>query len=131
MLYLSLLKGVLSLIATEIVLSILLLIGGFLSLLGSIGLIRFPDVYGRTHAATKSATLGVISIIVASFLFFFLVQGVFIFKLLLAILFVFMTAPVAGLVVARSAYRSGVPLWEKSSQDDLEAMYNNKLKSKQ
>lgn len=105
--------------ATEIIISIFILIGGFLSLLGSIGLIRFPDVYGRTHAATKSATLGVISLVIATFLFFLLVQGEFIMKLLLAIVFVFLTAPVAALMVARSAYKTKVPLWEKSVQDDL------------
>ncbi|MFA9455919.1 monovalent cation/H(+) antiporter subunit G [Halalkalibacter sp. AB-rgal2] len=105
--------------ATEVIISIFVLIGGFLSLLGSIGLIRFPDVYGRTHAATKSATLGVISIIIATFLFFLLVQGEFIMKLLLAIIFVFLTAPVAAQMVGRAAYRTKVPLWEKSVQDDL------------
>ncbi|GAE31657.1 monovalent cation/H(+) antiporter subunit G [Alkalihalobacillus hemicellulosilyticus] len=105
--------------ATEIIISIFVIIGGFLSLLGSIGLIRFPDVYGRTHAATKSATLGVISIIIATFLFFLLIQGEFIMKLLLAIIFVFLTAPVAAQMVGRAAYRTEVPLWEKSVQDDL------------
>ena len=113
--------------AIEIILSIFIILGGFLSLLGSIGLIRFPDVYGRTHAATKSATLGVISIMVATFLFFLLVEGIFVGKLLLAILFVFLTAPVAALMVARAAYRTGVPLWEKSGQDDLKEMYKKKM----
>nr|7QRU_G Chain G, Na+/H+ antiporter subunit G1 [Alkalihalophilus pseudofirmus] len=114
--------------AVEIIISIFVLIGGFLSLLGSIGIIRFPDVYGRLHAATKSATLGVISIMLATFLFFFLVHGEFVGKLLLTILFVFLTAPVAGMMMGRSAYRVGVPLWEKSTQDDLKKMYEKKMK---
>ncbi len=105
--------------------------GAFLSLLGSVGLIRFPDVYGRTHAATKSATLGVISIMIATFLFFLLVEGIFVGKVLLAILFVFLTAPVAALMVARAAYRTGVPLWEKSVQDDLKKVYEKKLNEPQ
>ncbi|MDT8861451.1 monovalent cation/H(+) antiporter subunit G [Alkalihalobacillus sp. MEB130] len=117
--------------AIEIILSIFIITGAFLSLLGSIGLIRFPDVYGRTHAATKSATLGVISIMVATFLFFLLVEGIFAGKILLAILFVFLTAPVAALMVARAAYRTGVPLWEKSGQDDLKKMYEKKLNEPQ
>ncbi|MFC0473578.1 monovalent cation/H(+) antiporter subunit G [Halalkalibacter kiskunsagensis] len=117
--------------AIEIILSIFILMGAFLSLLGSIGLIRFPDVYGRTHAATKSATLGVISIMIATFLFFLLVEGIFVGKVLLSILFVFLTAPVAALMVARAAYRTGVPLWEKSGQDDLKKMYGKKLNKPQ
>ncbi len=117
--------------AIEIILSIFILLGAFLSLLGSIGLIRFPDVYGRTHAATKSATLGVISIMVATFLFFLLIEGLFVGKILLAILFVFLTAPVAALMIGRSAYRTGVPLWEKSVQDDLKEVYEKKLNEPQ
>lgn len=117
--------------AIEIFLSIFVVLGGFLSLLGSIGLIRFPDVYGRTHAATKSATLGVISIMIATFFFFLLVEGVFAVKILLAILFVFLTAPVAAMMIGRAAYRTGVPLWEKSVQDDLKEMYEKKMNEPQ
>lgn len=99
--------------------SILILIGGGLSLLGAIGIIRFPDVYGRLHAATKSATLGVISIILGVFIFFYFIEGIFAGKLLLTILFVFLTAPVAGFMISKSAYNVGVKLWDKSLQDDL------------
>ena len=104
---------------TEIVISIFLLIGGFLSVLGSIGILRFPDVYGRLHAATKSATLGVISIMIGVFLFFLITEGVFVGKILLTILFVFLTAPLAGFMISRYAYRVGVKLWDESIQDDL------------
>ncbi|TWI56358.1 monovalent cation/H(+) antiporter subunit G [Halalkalibacter nanhaiisediminis] len=114
--------------ATEIVISFFVVAGGFLSLLASIGLIRLPDVYGRTHAASKSTTLGVMFIMIATFLFFLLVQGEFVGKILLTIVFVFITAPVAGLMIGRSAYRTGVPLWEKSKQDDLKKMYAKKTK---
>lgn len=129
--YLNLLKGVLFLNAIEIVVSIFIVFGGFLSLLASIGLIRFKDVYGRTHAATKSTTLGVISIMIATFLFFLLVHGEFVGKFLLTILFVFLTAPVAGLMIGRSAYKTGVPLAEKDSPDDLKKMYAKKMKQMQ
>ncbi|OLO38840.1 Na+/H+ antiporter subunit G1 [Alkalihalophilus pseudofirmus] len=105
----------------EIIISVFALIGGLLSLLGAIGMIRFPDVYGRLHAATKSATLGVILIMTATFLFFLLYEQLFVAKVLLTILFVFLTAPLAGQMMSRSAYRTGVPLWEKSIQDDLKA----------
>ena len=54
----------------EIIVSILLLIGGFLTLLSSIGILRLPDVYGRAHAAGKSSTLGVMSIMFATFIYF-------------------------------------------------------------
>lgn len=103
---------------TEIVVSIFLLLGGGLITLGSIGILRLPDLYSRLHAATKSATLGVISIMFAVFVFF-LAEGIFIGKILLTIVFVFLTAPVAGFMISRSAYRIGVKLWDQSIQDDL------------
>ncbi len=110
----------------EIIVSILILLGGFFTLLGSIGLIRFPDVYGRLHGATKSATLGVISIMLAAFLYFIVVEGIFSFKILLTTLFVFLTAPVAALMISRTAYKTGVPLWEKTIQDDLAELFEEK-----
>lgn len=103
----------------EIVISIFIILGGLLSILGSIGLLRFPDVYARLHAATKSATLGVISIMLGTFLYFLIIENLFAGKILLAILFVFLTAPVAGFMISRSAYNVGVKLWDNSIQDDL------------
>ncbi|WP_416149276.1 monovalent cation/H(+) antiporter subunit G [Salipaludibacillus sp. HK11] len=116
---------------TEIVISILLLLGGGLSVLGAIGIVRFPDVYGRLHAATKSATLGVISIILGVFLYFLFIEGLFVGKLLLTIIFVFLTAPVSAFMIARSAYNVDVKMWDKSIQDDLAAaMKKQKSQSK-
>jgi multicomponent Na+:H+ antiporter subunit G len=39
--------------------------------------------------------------------------------LILGILFVFLTSPIAGHLNGRAAYRSGVPMWGKSVRDDL------------
>ncbi|WP_338470712.1 monovalent cation/H(+) antiporter subunit G [Niallia sp. XMNu-256] len=102
----------------EWIVSILLIIGGFLTLLSSIGLIRLPDVYGRAHAAGKSATLGVMSLMFAAFIYF-AGSGIMNAKILLAILFIFITAPVSSLVISRSAYRIGVPLSKYSTHDEL------------
>ncbi|MFN7251310.1 MAG: monovalent cation/H(+) antiporter subunit G [Anaerobacillus sp.] len=115
----------------EIVISAFVILGAFLSLLGSIGILRFPDVYSRLHAATKSATLGVISIMLAVYVHFHYVEGLFSGKVLLTIVFVFLTAPVAGFMISRSAYNIGVDLWDKSVQDDLKiALENKKAKGK-
>ncbi|RXI99990.1 Na+/H+ antiporter subunit G [Anaerobacillus alkaliphilus] len=114
----------------EIIISLLVLLGGFLSLLGAIGIVRFPDVYGRLHAATKSATLGVISTMLAVYVHFHFVEGLFSGKVLLTILFVFLTAPVAGFMIARSAYNVGVELWDQSTQDDLKKAFEKKAKAK-
>lgn len=102
----------------EPVISILVLIGAVLSLLSAFGIIRFPDVYLRAHAATKSATLGVLCVLTGAFLFFLIYEGYSSMRILLAIVFVFITAPIAGHLNARAAYRTGVPLW-KLAKDEL------------
>ncbi len=108
----------------ETVIVILIIIGVFFTLLSAIGLIRLPDVYSRTHAAGKSATLGVMTIMLATFLYF-MTQGIVNAKILLAILFIFMTAPLSSLMVSRSAYRSGVPLSKNTVGDDLKERYED------
>jgi multicomponent Na+:H+ antiporter subunit G len=103
----------------EIVISLLILIGVFFSVVGSVGLIRLPDVYTRLHAVTKSATLGIIALLSSVVLFFLGTDHVFTGKIFLGILFVFLTGPVAGHMIGRAAYKSGVKLSDKSVQDDL------------
>ena len=89
----------------EITVSILLLLFWPVpTLLSSIGILRLPDGYGRAHAAGKSSTLGVMSIMFATFIYF-AGEGILNHKILLAILFIFITAPVSSLVISRSAYR--------------------------
>lgn len=102
----------------ETIASILILIGTFFTLLSAFGVIRLKDVYSRMHAAGKSATLGVISLMLAT-LIFFIPQGEFNIKIFLAIVFVFMTAPLSALMINRSAYRNGVPLEDNTIDDDL------------
>lgn len=105
--------------AGELIIGLMVLFGALIGALSAFGLIRLPDVYLRSHAATKSATLGVLIILVAAFLYFMIYLEHTSAKLLLGIVFVFITGPVAGHLNGRAAYRSGVPLWNKSIQDDL------------
>jgi multicomponent Na+:H+ antiporter subunit G len=106
-------------ISIKFVISAFIAIGAFLSLVTAFGLIRLPDVYTRNHAASKSATLGVMCVLLGTFLYFYMEEGHFNSRLLLGIAFIFMTSPVAGHLISRAAYNAGVPLWDKSVQDDL------------
>jgi multicomponent Na+:H+ antiporter subunit G len=94
-------------------------IGALFGALSAFGLIRLPDVYLRSHAATKSATLGVLFVLTGVFFCLLIKDGHVSIKLLLGIVFVFMTSPVAGHLNGRAAYRSGVPLSERTVRDDL------------
>jgi multicomponent Na+:H+ antiporter subunit G len=101
------------------VIAILILLGALLNLLTTFGLLRLPDVYNRSHAATKAATLGTMSTLFGAFLYFWIMDGIVSAKLLLGIVFILVTLPVGGHLVGRSAYRTNTPLWEKSVQNDL------------
>ncbi|WNY27743.1 monovalent cation/H(+) antiporter subunit G [Methanolapillus ohkumae] len=84
-----------------------LLLGVLDILIGMIGLIRLPDIYNRLHATTKIATTGA----------FFVLLGILIadgftplgIKSIAIAIFLLMTAPVAGHVIARAAYNINVP----------------------
>jgi len=111
-------------ISLNIVFAIIILLGALISLISSIGVLRLPDVYTRNHAASKGATLGILLILFGALLYFWLHEGYINSRLLLGLVFIFMTSPVAGHLISRSAYYSKVPLWDKSVQDDLKSKQN-------
>ncbi len=95
-----------------------IIVGVLFDLFGCIGLIRLPDVYNRLQAATKCVSLGTCGIMFGIFLMEgFTALGV---KALIAIPFIFITAPTAAHALARGAHISGVSLWEKSVCDKYE-----------
>lgn len=103
----------------DLITGIFTIIGVFFTVVAAIGLIRLPDIYSRTHAASKSATLGVMFVLSAAVLHVYVDERVFDARLLLGFFFVLLTAPVGGHLISRAAHAKGVPLWEKSLQDEL------------
>jgi len=87
----------------ELAVAILLLIGGFFVLVGSVGLSRLPDFYTRLHAPTKATTLGMGGILIASMILMTYEQGYLSLHELLIALFLFITAPVTGHMLAKTA----------------------------
>ena len=99
----------------EILGYIFIVIGIAFDFFGCLGLVRFPDVYNRLQAATKSVTLGTCSILFGLLLFKgFSAAGV---KAILCIIFIILTSPVAAHALARAAHKSGVKLWKNSVCD--------------
>lgn len=89
-----------------------LVFGLFFSVVGIIGLIRFPDVYCRIHASGKVATLGLVGLLAASAI----AMPETALKALALALFVVITSPVASHAIASAAYRTGVPMYKKEEQ---------------
>jgi multicomponent Na+:H+ antiporter subunit G len=103
--------------ALELVGAILIAIGTLLVLLAGVGILRFPDTLMRVNVATKAAGLGVAAILAGVAFEFATAEAAV--KLTIAVTLQFATAPVAGHVIGRAAYRAGVPLWEGTHLDEL------------
>lgn len=100
-------------------------VGVIFTVVTVVGILRLPDVYTRAHAASKSATMGVLSILLGVFLYMWLIDGHFSVNLLLGIAFLFITAPIGGHLMARAAYISGVKPTELTVGDDLAEVVEN------
>lgn len=101
----------------DIITVVFLLLGTFFMFIGSVGVIRLPDFFTRSHATSKSDTLGIM-LIVASLIFF---EGISLnsFKLLIIFIFVALANPVGSHALARAALKFGVKPWfQKESEDD-------------
>jgi len=100
---------------------VLVLLGCVFLLAAAVGLVRFPDVYTRLHAATKLVTLGGLGIFTGAGIAFYPVDGTP--RVLLIAGFFFLTAPLSGYMIARSAYLRGLPWFqEEGSVDDWGAL---------
>lgn len=106
----------------EIIISFFVVFGAFFILVGSIGMIRLPDLFMRLHAPTKSSTLGLGSFLIAAMLFS-ATQGYFGFAELLITLFSFITAPVSANLIAQAA----IHLRLRSTSGDVPEALNRPL----
>ena len=86
----------------ELLLSVLIVVGGLFSLVGSFGLAKLPDLMTRLHGPTKSATLGVGATLIASMIFAVWYDGRVSLHELLITLFLFLTAPITANFIAKS-----------------------------
>lgn len=92
--------------ATEVILSTTLIIGGAFILVGSYGLLKLDSPMSRLHAPTKASTLGVGSILAASVIHAFSRGEPSVHELLI-MAFLFVTAPVSALFIAKVAIHRG------------------------
>lgn len=83
---------------------ILLVIGCTFIALGSLGLIRMPDVYNRLQAGTKAATLGAMSVLLGIGFH----HPDWWAKLLVIAGFVLFTNPVGSSTIARASRKAGI-----------------------
>ncbi|GAB2919659.1 monovalent cation/H(+) antiporter subunit G [Micromonospora polyrhachis] len=101
----------------DLLAAVCLIAGALLSLIAGVGLVRFPDVLSRMHAATKPQVLGLLLILIGVGLR--LRSGADLTTLLLVGVFQLATAPIAAHLVGRAAYRGGRCEKERLVVDEL------------
>ncbi len=88
---------------------------------GSIGIIRFPDFYSRLHPAGKLDTGGLV--ITMSAFVLYVIQPLSLtaiitsIKIMLIVVFVFITSPTAIHSIVDAGVRAGLKPWEKSEEN--------------
>ena len=103
----------------EVIVALLCLLGTFLIALTGIGLVRFPDVFCRMHAAGKAGTLGVVLVVLGTTVHFAGTEQDVWMRGVLAVFFQFLTSPAATHLLARAAYVCDYPLSERTAVDEL------------
>lgn len=89
---------------------------GFLILAVSVyGMFSMPDVYTRTHAASKAAFLGIIPFLIAACLGG---QPAMITRSLLIALFLLLTTPISAHIIAQTAYLTDEPMETPGAIDE-------------
>lgn len=94
----------------EAVVAALLLLGAFFLFVGSLALAKLPDFMRRLHGPTKASTLGIGATLVASMLYFLLVEGDPSVHELLITVFLFLTAPVTAHMLSKAHILRDEPL---------------------
>jgi multicomponent Na+:H+ antiporter subunit G len=91
-------------------------VGTFLMVVASLGVLRMPDFFHRVHPPAKSSTLGLLFLLIALGIESPDVETIT--KAVLAFLFLALTAPAAIHLLVRAAYRQGIARAQEPTPDD-------------
>jgi len=84
-------------------------IGGLVTVIGSLGLLRLPHFFARLHAPSMGNTLGTGCVLIASMLVSSAILQRPVFHEILITVFIVVTSPVTAMLVMRAAsYRTRV-----------------------
>ncbi len=107
----------------DIVVIIIMVLGLFFFLGGSIGVIRFPDFYSRLHPAGMLDSMGLLLTMIAMAIYFIshdfsLASVLSSIKILMIVLFVFITSPTATHAIVDAGVRAGLSPWTKDNKKE-------------
>jgi multicomponent Na+:H+ antiporter subunit G len=105
--------------ALEVVTALAMVVGTFFMVVTGVGLVRFPDVYTRMHAAGKAGTVGVALLVLAPTVYFAPSEPFVSVRGVLAIVFQLLTAPGATYLLAHACYVTGYASHGRTEVDEL------------
>lgn len=85
---------------------VLILMGLFFLLVAAIGMVRFPDVFTRSHAVSLTDSLGAFFLLVGLSLYHGF--GTNMLRILVVLILLFLLNPVIAHATLRAAYRAGL-----------------------
>ena len=86
-----------------LIVSLLLIVGSSIVLIGALGLLRLHTFYQRIHGPAITVSLGTASLLLASMLYFTVAQSRPVVHEVIIALFVLLTAPVVSMMIMRAA----------------------------
>ena len=86
-----------------LIVSLLLIVGGSIVLIGALGLVRLRTFYQRIHGPAITVSLGAGSLLLASMLYFTVARSRPVVHELIITVFVLLTAPVVSMMIMRAA----------------------------
>jgi len=110
----------------DILTALMLWVGAFFMLISALGLVRFPDLFTRMHAAAKTGTLGIVCLVIGVAIHFQRLEITFI--AFLTVTFFFITVPIASQLIGRAGYHIGVKLWDRTICNEYEQAIGEKAK---
>lgn len=104
-----------------VVAAVFVILGLFFFTGGSIGILRFPDFYSRLHPAGKLDTMGLLMTMTGMALYtlvdFSLAALLTALKIILIVVFVFITSPTATHAIVDAGVRAGLEPWTPEKEE--------------
>jgi multicomponent Na+:H+ antiporter subunit G len=92
-----------------------ILAGTFFFITATIGLLRFPDLFTRLHATGKGDTLGASLILLGLAIHTGFTPDTV--KILIMLIFILLTSPVAAHAICREIYAGGGKPWTRGGEE--------------
>ena len=104
----------------RIVIDLLIAVGLFFALAGTLGVLKMPDTFCRMQASTCITTLGMLGTLIGALLYAACIMGSASAAIKIAVIaiMIFVTNPIGAHAIAKGAYKSGVRPDKEMVTDD-------------